>query len=73
MYSWGGTLTAPNSAYNPASRWEGGISSPPAVLRRHCFFLAACHTASHGCVASGQIPLAVPFFYASISPHFALG
>ena len=52
MYSWGGTLTAPSSAYNPASRWEGGISSPPAVLRRHYFFLAACHAASIVCAAS---------------------
>jgi hypothetical protein len=25
MYSWGGTLTSPGGAYNPATRWEGEL------------------------------------------------
>ena len=34
MYSWGGTLTPPASAYNRRGGGRGTSSSSPAVLRR---------------------------------------
>jgi hypothetical protein len=76
MYSWGGTLTAPSSAYNPASRWEGGISSPPAVLRRHYSFLLLATRqalfAPHHASAS-QNPVGGPILLCEHFPALCVG